>query len=263
MTQLNAYMEALERINANIAFKGSQSDSRSTARLVEAGTRKLTQLYTTLVAEASSGDPPYMFPLQPGLRVDPSALVPFPRPIATEISTLVSFLRTLPLPATHPSHPAAAQVLSALLEAQRGCADMRGSWAKRCLESGVRLATEGESGRADESVRAGLEFAQWVVTLLDVVEVNATCPIKVCHSQVSPERIYVSRRDGSRYIPIAIANVVLIFIDAPLRASHQCTLAIDDAGQAGPSPTHLFGSCNLFSFDGIRNSKAVGGGSKA
>ncbi|KAH9165745.1 hypothetical protein EDB89DRAFT_270856 [Lactarius sanguifluus] len=47
---------------------------------------------------------------------------------------LVKFLPALPLPATHPSHLAPAAILSALKEAQRYYAEMRGNWAKKCLE---------------------------------------------------------------------------------------------------------------------------------
>ncbi|KAG2066853.1 hypothetical protein BDR04DRAFT_1233742 [Suillus decipiens] len=56
--QLEAYIDILERLNAAIAFKSSDADSRDMARLIETGAKKLTQLYTKLVAEGSSGSPP-------------------------------------------------------------------------------------------------------------------------------------------------------------------------------------------------------------
>ncbi|KAF8909873.1 Cullin repeat-like-containing domain protein [Mucidula mucida] len=57
--QLDVYKDALERLNAAIAF---QSASQDTARLVETGAKKLAQLYTKLVAEGSSGSVVSTFP---------------------------------------------------------------------------------------------------------------------------------------------------------------------------------------------------------
>ncbi|KAF9460272.1 exocyst complex component, exo70 subunit [Collybia nuda] len=158
--QLEKYKEALERLNASIAFKSSEVDSDDTARLVETGAKKLTQLYTKLVAEVSSGSTP-----APGAEW---AMSPFPPALLSTLRQLVSFLRTLPLPTTHPSHPAAPAILSTLKDAQRGYADMRGVWAQKCLESqGKRVI-----GRADtiDPIAAGKEFGKWVETVLTVSE---------------------------------------------------------------------------------------------
>ena len=54
--QLHLYREAVERLNANIAFKGDAGEEGARiAELVETGAKKLTGLFTKLVAEGSSG----------------------------------------------------------------------------------------------------------------------------------------------------------------------------------------------------------------
>ena len=57
------------------------------------------------------------------------------------------------------------------LFAQRGYADMRGNWAKKCLELHGRRVVE----RAEtiEGVEAGRELGKWVENLLNVVEVTS------------------------------------------------------------------------------------------
>ncbi|SJL17663.1 uncharacterized protein ARMOST_21220 [Armillaria ostoyae] len=159
-SQLDAYRDALERLNAAIAFKGSEGDSLETARLVETGAKKLTQLYTKLVAEGSSGSMP-----PPGSDLP---INPFPPSLLETLVPLVAFLRTLPLPSTHPSHPASPAILSTLKEAQRGYADMRGAWCRKCLEGQGRRVLD----RADtiDPIAAGLEFGKWAESILDVAE---------------------------------------------------------------------------------------------
>ena len=94
----------------------------------------------------------------------------FPREELATLNPLVKCLRGLPLPATHPSHPAAAVILSALKEAQRGYAEMRGNWAKKCLEVyGRRVVDRSET---TDGVLAGQELAIWTRNLLDVIEVS-------------------------------------------------------------------------------------------
>lgn len=158
---VKAYKEALDRLNANIAFKSNDPDLAETARLVETGAKKLTQLYTTIVAEGSSG----VTPKTPGTALVSTS---FPSSLLSNLSPLLSYLRSLPVPSTHPSHPAAPVILSTLTEAQRGYADMRGNWSVKCLEGqGKRLVT-----RADtiDPITTGTEFGQWVETLLAVTE---------------------------------------------------------------------------------------------
>ncbi|KAG2739787.1 hypothetical protein P692DRAFT_20881483 [Suillus brevipes Sb2] len=90
-----AYIDILERLNAAIAFKSSDADSRDMVRQIETGAKKLTQLYTKLVTEGSSGSLPVS-----GLAF---MLTEFPPPLMSSLTPLVVFLRTLPLPSTHPS----------------------------------------------------------------------------------------------------------------------------------------------------------------
>ncbi|KIJ59184.1 hypothetical protein HYDPIDRAFT_118771 [Hydnomerulius pinastri MD-312] len=162
--QLEVYMDTLERLNAAIAFKASDADSRETARLVETGAKKLTQLYTKLVAEGSSGSPPIA-----GLDFTP---VMFPPSLLASLKPLVAFLRTLPLPSTHPSHPAAQAILATLKDAQRGYADMRGNWNRKSIETHAKRVVD----RAEtlDGVIAGKEFGTWVDNLLRIAETEYT-----------------------------------------------------------------------------------------
>ncbi|KAG6915578.1 hypothetical protein DXG01_010879 [Tephrocybe rancida] len=156
--QLDKYRAAVERLNASIAFKSSDQDTADTARLIETGAKKLTQLYTKLVAEVSSGSTP-----PPGAEW---AMTPFPSNVLATLRQLVAFLRTLPLPSTHPSHLAAQTILTTLKDAQQGYADMRGVWAQKCLESQGKRAID----RADtiDAIAAGKEFGKWVEMLFVV-----------------------------------------------------------------------------------------------
>ncbi|THH20305.1 hypothetical protein EW146_g1018 [Bondarzewia mesenterica] len=165
---LTVYQDALERLNASIAFKSSDRDSRETARLVDTGAKKLAQLFTKFVAEGSSGSPPAGSDFE---------LIPFPSDLLATLQPLVAFLRSLPLPSTHPSHPAASAILSTLKEAQRGYADMRGNWAKKCLEVHGRRVVE----RAEtvEGVEAGRELGKWVQNMLKVAEEEYTLLVEL------------------------------------------------------------------------------------
>ena len=78
------------------------------------------------MAEGSSGATP-----TPGSE---TMMMSFPASLIPTLTPVVSFLRTLPLPSTHPSHPAAPVIQSTLKEAQKGYADMRGNWSVKCLE---------------------------------------------------------------------------------------------------------------------------------
>ncbi|KIY52298.1 hypothetical protein FISHEDRAFT_69988 [Fistulina hepatica ATCC 64428] len=158
--QIDAYRDALERLNASIAFKGSDPDSLETARLVETGAKKLTQLYTKVVAEGSTGSIP-----PPGEEL---TMCPFPAVSLSTLRNLVTFLRTLPLPSTHPSHAAAPGILSTLKEAQKGYADMRGTWARKCLETQGKRVLD----RADtiDAIVVGKDFGKWAESLISVAE---------------------------------------------------------------------------------------------
>ena len=129
---------------------------------METGAKKLAQLYTKLVAEGSSGSPPVG-----GLEFIPPQ---FPGDLFTSLQPLVAFLRTLPTPTTHPSHPAASAIQATLKEAQRGYADMRGTWNQKGLETyGKRVIVRAET---IDSIAAGREFAKWVDNLMIVAEVR-------------------------------------------------------------------------------------------
>ncbi|KAL1941802.1 hypothetical protein VTO73DRAFT_6802 [Trametes versicolor] len=155
--QLSAYTEVLERMNVSVAF--NSTDSRDKARLVESGAKKLIQLYTKLVAEGSSGVPPG------GAEF---TSVPFPASLMATLQPLVTFLRTLPLPATHPSHPAASGIQSALKDAQKGYGDMRGAWVRKCLETfGKRVVDRAET---IDGVAAGTEVGKWTENMLSVAD---------------------------------------------------------------------------------------------
>ncbi|KAL5511625.1 EXO70 [Sanghuangporus vaninii] len=200
-TQLDVYIDALERMNASIAFKGVTSEeSRETARLVEAGAKKLAQLYTKYVAEASSGTPPSRISFDNNSN---SVFVSFPEDIVQALRPIVSFLRTLPVPATHPSHPAAIAIQSALLDAQRGYADMRGAWLRKCLEVDAKRVVEGRgegygSGRdtnaAEVSIKEGREFGAWVEGVINVAEneYNVLTELTLLPSQAQLAGTYAS-----------------------------------------------------------------------
>ena len=131
------------------------------ARLVETGAKKLAQLFTKLVASGSTGSHPAGSDFQ---------YSPFPRDELAILLPLVRVLRGLPLPATHPSHLAAATILSSLKEAQRGYAEMRGSWARKCLEVyGRRVIDRAET---TDGVASGRELGKWTSDLLSVIEVR-------------------------------------------------------------------------------------------
>ncbi|KAG8956329.1 hypothetical protein FRC04_004409 [Tulasnella sp. 424] len=159
------YIDALQRLNATLAF-GSQN--YESAQLVDTGAKKLTQLYTKTVAEACAATP-----------IDPTSYLPsppnqvptIPSQSVKSLQPVVTALRSLPLPATHPSHPAATEIFETLQEAQNGYAEMRGAWAKRCLEPGYRailgrVETESDGGGAT----AAKDIAQWVEALIALSE---------------------------------------------------------------------------------------------
>ena len=85
-------------------------------------------------------------------------------------AALFTFLRTLPLPATHPSHPAAPGIQSALKDAQKGYGDMRGAWVRKCLETfGKRVVDRSET---IDGVSAGREVGKWTEDMLSVAEAS-------------------------------------------------------------------------------------------
>ena len=121
------------------------------------------------MAEGSSGATPI-----PGPEM---MMMSFPASLIPTLTPVVLFLRTLPLPSTHPSHPAAPTILSTLREAQNGYADMRGNWSVKCLEGqGKRLLARAETV---DSLMTGREFTEWVELMLGILEV-CDCQVIVC-----------------------------------------------------------------------------------
>ena len=133
---------------------------------METGAKKLSQLYTKLVAECSSGPNP---PSAPNAPFNPPD---FPPDLLDNLQPLISFLRTLPLPSTHPSHPASGAILSTLKDSQRGYANMRGTWSRKVLEGRTSRLLE----RVDtlDAVRGGREVGEWVNDVLSAAEVSSS-----------------------------------------------------------------------------------------
>lgn len=113
---MDAYISAVERLNASIAFNtGDPRSNKDSARLVETGAKKMTQLYTKLVAEGSSGTPPGGNSIQP---------LPFSSSLIQTLIPIMTALRSMPQPSTHPSHPAAKAIYQTLKDTQKGYADV-------------------------------------------------------------------------------------------------------------------------------------------
>jgi len=94
----------------------------------------------------------------------------FPSSLLPTLSPVVKFLRTLPIPTTHPSHPAALDIFATFKEAQLGYADMRGNWSVKCLDGqGKRLVARAESV---DPLTTGTEFRDWVELMLGITEVQ-------------------------------------------------------------------------------------------
>ncbi|KAH7344564.1 Cullin repeat-like-containing domain protein [Rhizoctonia solani] len=163
--QLHLYVDALERLNANIAFQSGDPRSKETSRLVETGAKKLCQLYTKTVAEATA---------RPA--IDPTnhlqSLDNFPTIDETtmdKLTPVVEALRKSPTPATHPSHPGAGAILAVIQEAQAGYADMRSQWCKKAVDGGVRRILAAADTGTDR-IAVGREFGTWVEGLLAMAD---------------------------------------------------------------------------------------------
>ncbi|ELU43169.1 Exo70 domain-containing protein [Rhizoctonia solani AG-1 IA] len=159
--QLHLYVDALERLNANIAFQSGDPRSKETSRLVETGAKKLCQLYTKIVAEATSR--PAVDPTN--YLQSPDALPTLDENTMTKLGPVVDALRKSPTPTTHPSHPGAAAILAVIQEAQAGYADMRSQWCKKAVDGGVRRILAAADTGTDR-IAIGREFGIWVEGLL-------------------------------------------------------------------------------------------------
>ncbi|KAG8690052.1 hypothetical protein FRC09_012160 [Ceratobasidium sp. 395] len=159
--ELHVYVDALERLNANIAFQSGDLRARETARLVETGAKKLCQLFTKLVAEATA------YPA-----IDPTNYLNAPEEFPTideailaKLAPVVDALRKSPTPATHPSHPGSNAILVVIQEAQAGYADMRSQWCKKSVDSGIRKVLAAADTGTDR-IAIGQEFGTWVNGML-------------------------------------------------------------------------------------------------
>lgn len=142
---------------------------RLKARLAETGAKKLAQMFTKFVAESASAPP--LVNSMSYLSFLPSDIPLIDPGLLELMKPLVTSLRGLPIPATHPSHPAATGILATLQEAQKGYADMRSSWVKRSLETEVRRLV-GDADVGEEGVAVGQELGAWIETLLLFAEVR-------------------------------------------------------------------------------------------
>ncbi|CAE6424142.1 unnamed protein product [Rhizoctonia solani] len=159
--QLHLYVDALERLNANIAFQSGDPRAKETSRLVETGAKKLCQLYTKIVAEATSR--PAIDPTN--YLQSPDAFPALDEAAMNKLTPVVDALRKSPTPTTHPSHPGAAAILAVIQEAHAGYADMRSQWCKKAVDSGVRRILAAADTGTDR-IAIGREFGMWVEGLL-------------------------------------------------------------------------------------------------
>jgi exocyst complex protein 7 len=128
--EVDTYIATVERLNATIAFNTDPRATKETAQVVEAGVKKMTQLFTKLVAEGSSGNPPGGNSIKP---------LPFSQSIVQTLQPIITALRSMPQPSTHPSHPAAKNIYQLLKDAQKGYGDVRQIFSLDSdIESGYR-----------------------------------------------------------------------------------------------------------------------------
>jgi exocyst complex protein 7 len=142
---------------------------------VETGAKKLCQLYTKTIAEATS---------QPA--IDPTNHLESPEDCPTidettmsKLVPVVDALRKSPTPATHPSHPGSAAILAVIQEAQAGYADMRSQWCKKAVDGGIRRILAAADTGTDRIV-IGREFGAWVEGLLVMADVSLSCLHNAC-----------------------------------------------------------------------------------
>lgn len=135
---------------------------------METGAKKLCQLYTKIVAEATSRPP-----------IDPTNHLHSPEEFPTidedamsKLLPVVDALRKSPTPATHPSHPGANAILAVIQEAQAGYADMRSQWCKKAVDGGIRRILAAADTGTDR-IAVGREFGTWTEGLLALADVSS------------------------------------------------------------------------------------------
>lgn len=113
------------------------------------------------------------------------------------MTPLVAALRSLPIPATHPSHPASPAIWDTLKEAQKGYAEMRGQWCRRCIDSQSHRVMD--RIETMEAIEGGKEFGRWVDNFLNYIEV---CMIYLSYTDVFSADVL----DGIRIVAIHDAD---------------------------------------------------------
>ena len=86
-----------------------------------------------------------------------------------QLIPIVSFLRTLPLPATHLNHLAALSVQSILRNAQHSYGEMRGGWSRKCFKPHAKRLFD--RSKSVDGVLAGREIGTWVENMLMIAGV--------------------------------------------------------------------------------------------
>ncbi|KAG8830294.1 hypothetical protein FRC17_005092 [Serendipita sp. 399] len=183
--EVDTYIATVERLNASIAFNsGDLRAAKETARIVEAGVKKMCQLYIKLTGEVSSGTPPGGNSIAP---------LPFPSGLLKALQPIIDALRRMPQPSTHPSHPGAKSIYQTLKDTQKSFADVcgtekhgsklifleiRGNWAKKCIESmgGRRIIDRVETL---DSITAGREVGLWVNGIIAVANAEYDLLLKM------------------------------------------------------------------------------------
>lgn len=179
------YTDAVKSLNAGLAFSEADRSTQQTvrlsslslegalitslkARLAETGAKKIAQVFTQLVAGACASA--ILEPTQ-YLGALPSEVPLMSRDTEESLTPVVASLQSLPVPVTHPSHPASVGNLNVLNEAQDGYAAMRSGWAKRCLEPMSRdlIAAAEDPGNG---IQTSIELAQWIEGFLLLAEVS-------------------------------------------------------------------------------------------
>ncbi|KZT33890.1 hypothetical protein SISSUDRAFT_1122622 [Sistotremastrum suecicum HHB10207 ss-3] len=163
MGELNIYIDAIEKLNKNILFQGDndpEGNIHDSARLLETGTKKLCQLFTSLISSSSPPPTSALNNLSASLSTPP-----FPHATLQSLLPLISTLRSLPNPSTHPSHPSSSSILATLKEATGTYVDIRGKWARAALEGGGNVLDRVSSSAEGEG---GVVFRAWFEGLVNI-----------------------------------------------------------------------------------------------
>jgi hypothetical protein len=104
-------------------------------------------------------------------------------------------LRTLPVPATHPNHPAAPAILNSLKDAQRAYAETRGKWAVKALDAGGRRVVDRADN--DDGIAVGRMLGDWIGSIIGLMEVARIYQLSRPDTHHSPGRVHEPHSTGS------------------------------------------------------------------